>query len=218
MKAAIEQQQAHDARHQYAARRARRRIRPCRRARPREGLASAVCPRARLHRERSAAARCIASPARSRPSSARRPSASSSTICSRAADLAAAKNITLLIEPINAPRPAELFSQSRRARRRHHRQGRQAEHPHPVRFLSCADRRRRSDPPSREIPAGHRPSAMRRGADAPRAGRGRDQLSCRVRGGGPLGYKGWIGAEYRPRGRTEDGWAGRRPYGVVPAG
>jgi len=31
-----------------------------------------------------------------------------------------------------------------------------------------------------------------------------------------LGYRGWIGAEYRPRGRTEDGlgWAGA--YGVAP--
>jgi hydroxypyruvate isomerase len=31
-----------------------------------------------------------------------------------------------------------------------------------------------------------------------------------------MGYTGWIGAEYRPRGRTEDtlGWA--RAYGVVP--
>ena len=31
-----------------------------------------------------------------------------------------------------------------------------------------------------------------------------------------LGYRGWIGAEYRPRGRTEDGLAWARPYGVVP--
>jgi hydroxypyruvate isomerase len=31
-----------------------------------------------------------------------------------------------------------------------------------------------------------------------------------------LGYKGWIGAEYRPRGKTEDGLGWARPYGVVP--
>lgn len=31
-----------------------------------------------------------------------------------------------------------------------------------------------------------------------------------------LGYQGWIGAEYRPRGRTEEGLAWARPYGVVP--
>jgi len=32
-----------------------------------------------------------------------------------------------------------------------------------------------------------------------------------------LGYKGWIGAEYRPRARTEDGLGWARGYGVVPA-
>jgi hydroxypyruvate isomerase len=31
-----------------------------------------------------------------------------------------------------------------------------------------------------------------------------------------LGYQGWVGCEYRPRGRTEDGLAWARPYGVVP--
>jgi hydroxypyruvate isomerase len=32
-----------------------------------------------------------------------------------------------------------------------------------------------------------------------------------------VGYKGWIGAEYRPRARTEDGLSWARKYGVVPA-
>jgi len=31
-----------------------------------------------------------------------------------------------------------------------------------------------------------------------------------------IGYKGWIAAEYRPRGRTEDGLAWAAPYGIVP--
>jgi hydroxypyruvate isomerase len=31
-----------------------------------------------------------------------------------------------------------------------------------------------------------------------------------------VGYKGWVGAEYRPRGRTEDGLAWAQPYGVIP--
>src|SRR2546430_1001765 len=31
-----------------------------------------------------------------------------------------------------------------------------------------------------------------------------------------LGYGGYVGAEYRPRGRTEDGLAWARSYGVVP--
>ncbi|HLN49338.1 MAG TPA: TIM barrel protein [Steroidobacteraceae bacterium] len=33
-----------------------------------------------------------------------------------------------------------------------------------------------------------------------------------------LGYAGFIGWEYRPRARTEDGLAWARPYGVVPEG
>lgn len=32
------------------------------------------------------------------------------------------------------------------------------------------------------------------------------------------GYTGWIGAEYNPRGRTEDGLGWAREYGVVPRG
>jgi 2-dehydrotetronate isomerase len=32
-----------------------------------------------------------------------------------------------------------------------------------------------------------------------------------------LGYAGWIGAEYRPRARTEDGLGWARKYGVVPS-
>ncbi|HKA76844.1 MAG TPA: TIM barrel protein [Pseudolabrys sp.] len=32
-----------------------------------------------------------------------------------------------------------------------------------------------------------------------------------------LGYQGWIGAEYRPRTRTEEGLGWARKYGVVPA-
>jgi hydroxypyruvate isomerase len=31
-----------------------------------------------------------------------------------------------------------------------------------------------------------------------------------------LGYDGWIAAEYIPRGRTEDGLGWARPYGIVP--
>lgn len=33
-----------------------------------------------------------------------------------------------------------------------------------------------------------------------------------------LGYAGWIGCEYRPRTRTEDGLGWARPYGIVPKG
>ena len=31
-----------------------------------------------------------------------------------------------------------------------------------------------------------------------------------------LGYSGFVGCEYRPRGRSEDGLAWARPYGIVP--
>jgi hydroxypyruvate isomerase len=31
-----------------------------------------------------------------------------------------------------------------------------------------------------------------------------------------LGYQGWVAGEYRPKGRTEDGLGWARPYGVVP--
>jgi hydroxypyruvate isomerase len=30
-----------------------------------------------------------------------------------------------------------------------------------------------------------------------------------------LGYRGWIGCEYKPRGKTEDGLGWARPYGIV---
>ena len=33
-----------------------------------------------------------------------------------------------------------------------------------------------------------------------------------------LGYAGWIGCEYRPRTRTEDGLGWAKPYGIVPKG
>ena len=66
----------------------------------------------------------------------------------RAADLAAAEKHHVADRADQSARPAELFSQPGRARRRHHRQGGQTEYPHAVRFLSCADRRRRSDHPA----------------------------------------------------------------------
>ena len=31
-----------------------------------------------------------------------------------------------------------------------------------------------------------------------------------------LGYAGWIGCEYKPRGKTEDGLAWARPFGILP--
>ena len=157
---------------------------PRRGAGPRARLGGAVQAGARLHgrdrRQRD--------PLHGRQGAAeQRPAAEKTFIANlaRAADLAQEKNITLLIEPINSARPAELFPHPRRAGRRRHRQGRQAEREDPVRFLSCADHGRRSDPALREAPAADRPCADRRGALARRARRGRDQLSGRVRGARP---------------------------------
>jgi hydroxypyruvate isomerase len=31
-----------------------------------------------------------------------------------------------------------------------------------------------------------------------------------------LGYKGWVGCEYKPKTRTEDGLGWAKPYGIVP--
>ena len=31
-----------------------------------------------------------------------------------------------------------------------------------------------------------------------------------------LGYAGWIGCEYKPRGRTEDGLGWAKAYGITP--
>ena len=140
-----------------------------------------------------------------RRSSARRPSASSSTILKRAADLAAAKNITLLIEPINPrDRPNYFLNRVEHAADVIAKVGKpnismQFDFYHVqivggdlihrlekylpvIGHLQCA-----------AVPSRHEPDE------------GEINYPLRVRGGGPLGYQGWIGAEYRPRARTEDG-------------
>ena len=63
----------------------------------------------------------------------------------------------------------------------------------------------------------HRPSAMRA---AFRAATSRTRARSTTRRYSKrwisLGYRGWIGAEYRPRGRTEEGLDWAAPYGVTP--
>ena len=150
------------------------------------------------------------------PGSARPRNASIVDNLKRAADLAAAKNITLLIEPINPRDRPDYFLIPRRARRRHHRQGRQAEHQHAVRFLSCADRRRRSDPPAGKIllpVIGHLQCAQV--PVAPRAGRGGEiNYPVRVRGGRPARLQRLDRRRIPAARRTEDGlgWGGK--YGL----
>ncbi len=124
---------------------------------------------------------------------------------SRAADLAAAKNITLLIEPINPrDRPnyflnhvehaADIIAKAGRANIRmqfdfYHVQivggdllYRLEKFLPVVGHLQCA-----------AVPSRHEPDE------------GEVNYPAVFEAVDRLGYKGWIGAEYRPRGRTEDG-------------
>jgi hydroxypyruvate isomerase len=136
---------------------------------------------------------------------------------SRAADLAAAKNITLLIEPINArDRPnyflnrvehaADIIAKAGRPNIRmqfdfYHVQivggdllTRLEKHLPVIGHLQCA-----------AVPSRHEPDE------------GEINFPAVFEAVDRLGYKGWIGCEYRPRGRTEDGLGWAKPYGVNPA-
>ncbi len=135
----------------------------------------------------------------------------------RAADLAAAKNIALLIEPINArDRPdyylnrvehaADLIAKANRPNIRmqfdfYHVQivggdllHRLEKYLPVIGHLQCAAVPSRHEPDEGEVNY----PAIFEAVDA-------------------LGYRGWIGAEYRPRGRTEDGLGWARQYGLIPA-
>jgi 2-dehydrotetronate isomerase len=134
----------------------------------------------------------------------------------RAADLAGVKGITLLIEPINArDRPnyflnrvehaADIVGKVGKPNLRiqfdfYHVQivggdllHRLKTHLPLVGHLQCAAVPSRHEPDEGEVNY----PAVFAAVDA-------------------LGYQGWIGAEYRPRGRTEDGLGWARQYGLVP--
>jgi len=134
----------------------------------------------------------------------------------RAADLAAARNVTLLIEPINPrDRPnyflnhvehaADIIAKAGKPNIRiqfdfYHAQivggdllYRLEKYLPVVGHLQCA-----------AVPVRHEPDG------------GEVNFPAVFEAVDRLGYKGWIGAEYRPRGRTEDGLGWARPYGVVP--
>jgi hydroxypyruvate isomerase len=134
----------------------------------------------------------------------------------QAADLAAAKNITLLIEPINAiDRPgyylnrvehaADIIAKAERDNIRI-----QFDFYH-VQIVG-GDLMRRFDKHRPVIghvqvgavPSRHEPDEGE--VNYPAIFAMLDQS----------GYAGFVGAEYRPRGRTEDGLAWAAPYGVVP--
>ncbi|HKS85327.1 MAG TPA: TIM barrel protein [Pseudolabrys sp.] len=134
----------------------------------------------------------------------------------RAADLAAKKNITLLVEPINSrDRPnyflnhvehaADVIGRTARPNVRmqfdfYHVQivggdliYRLEKFLPVIGHLQCA-----------AVPVRHEPDG------------GEINYPAVFEAVDRLGYRGWIGAEYRPRGRTEDGLGWARDYGVVP--
>ena len=134
----------------------------------------------------------------------------------RAADAAAEKNITLLIEPLNprdrpdyfltrAEHAAGIIAKVERQNLRmqfdfYHAQivggdliHRFEKHLAVVGHVQVAAVPTRHEPDEGEV---NYPAIF-------------ESLDC-------LGYRGFVGAEYRPRGRTEDGLAWVRPYGVQP--
>ncbi|HET7848075.1 MAG TPA: TIM barrel protein [Pseudolabrys sp.] len=134
---------------------------------------------------------------------------------SRAADLAAEKNIALLIEPINpGDRPnyflnhlehaADIIAKVGKSNVRiqfdfYHMQivggdliRRFARFQPLIGHLQCSAVPSRQEPDEGEVNFRAVFEAIDR-----------------------LGWTGWIGAEYRPRGRTEEGLGWARPYGVV---
>ena len=207
----------HHARPQHRGRAGdRRRVRHRRHARPRAGVRRAVQAGARLRRWRSAAAQihCLAGkvPPEQRPAA----EAVFMRNLASAADAAAAKGITLLIEPINTrDRPDYFLTRAEHAADIIAKVG-AAEPAHPVRLLSCADRRRRSDPAAREICRWSATCRSRRCRRATSPTRARSTIRRFSRALDRLGYGSWIGCEYRPRGRTEDGLGWARSYGIVP--
>jgi hydroxypyruvate isomerase len=132
----------------------------------------------------------------------------------RAADLAAAKNITLLIEPINGrDRPgyflnrvehaADIIAKAGKTNIRmqfdfYHVQivggdllTRLEQYLHVVGHLQCA-----------AVPSRHEPDE------------GEINYPAVFEAVDRLGYNGWIGCEYRPRARTEDGLGWAKAYGL----
>jgi 2-dehydrotetronate isomerase len=135
---------------------------------------------------------------------------------SRAADLAAAKKVTLLIEPINPrDRPGYFLNHLEHAADIVARIGKpnvriQFDFYHMQ--IVGGDLIRRLE---QYLPViGH----LQCGAVPSRHEPDEGEISYRAvfEAVDRLGYRGWIGAEYRPRGRTEDGLGWAQPYGVMP--
>jgi hydroxypyruvate isomerase len=135
---------------------------------------------------------------------------------SRAADLAAEKNITLLIEPINPrDRPGYFLNRAEHAADIIAKIGKpnikiQFDFYHAQ--IVGGDLIRRFEAVQKlvghvqiaAVPSRHEPDEGE--VNYPEILRALDQL----------GYAGFVAAEYLPRGRTEDGLSWARPYGVTP--
>jgi hydroxypyruvate isomerase len=119
----------------------------------------------------------------------------------RAADLAAAKNLTLLIEPINPrDRPGYFLNHVEHA-------------ADVIAKIGKPNVRMQFDFYHVQIVGGDLITRLEK--YLPVVG----HLQCAAvpsRHEPDEGYHGWIGAEYRPRGRTEAGLGWAKPYGIVP--
>jgi hydroxypyruvate isomerase len=134
----------------------------------------------------------------------------------RAADLAAERNIMLLIEPINPrDRPDYFLTRAEHAADIIARLGRpnvriQFDFYHAqIVAGDLISRFEKAQPvvghvQIAAVPSRHEPDEGE--VNYPDIFKALDRL----------GYGGWIGCEYRPRGRTEDGLGWARPYGIVP--
>ncbi len=136
----------------------------------------------------------------------------------RAADLAAEKNITLLIEPINPrDRPDYFLNRPEHAADVITKVGRpnvrvQFDFYHVQIVGGDLIRRFEKHLPVvghvqiAAVPSRHEPDEGE--VNYPSIFAALDRS----------GYAGWVGCEYRPRKRTEDGLAWARPFGIVPSG
>jgi 2-dehydrotetronate isomerase len=148
----------------------------------------------------------------------RRPAADTTFVANlaRAADAAAAKNITLLIEPLNSRDRPDYFLN-------------RVEHAADViARVGCANVKIQFDcyhvqimqgdlikRIERHLPQiGHVQIAAVPSRAEPDEGEVNYAAVCAALDA--MGYEGWTAAEYRPRGRTEDGLAWMRDFGVEP--
>jgi hydroxypyruvate isomerase len=135
---------------------------------------------------------------------------------SRAADLAAARDIKILIEPINPrDRPNYFLTRPEQAADLIGRIGRpnvriQFDFYHAQ--IVGGDLIRRFE---QHLPfVGHAQIAAVPSRAEP--DEGEVNYPAVLAALHKLGYAGWIGCEYKPRGRTEDGLGWAKPYGITP--